>query len=175
MPREIPSPGSFQTVFDSQNDPRVAGLLETLRRECKLDERVRKILATTPELSNEEKTAFDLEKVGKAAARPVVTPIDTPHARVELHEINGHLVYYIQPKAEVPLDVFVEQVIKPALGPLWEKFGIRGWLEAYAEGDRAEIWGVQIRELTLNGLNDSFFKSLLPKAFSDQIGKLLAA
>lgn len=169
MPNEIPAPSSFQNL-GNQRDPRAAGMIEALRRQCNLDDRVKKILTTTPELSNEEKTAFDLEKLAAAASRPNVTPVDTPNARIEIHEVNGHLVYYIQPKKPFPLDAFLGSVVIPAFGTVWNQFGIRGWLETFPEGDASEIWGIQVRELQLNGLNDAFFKGLLPKAISDRIG-----
>lgn len=173
MQRDIPSPGDHSVVFDSQRDPRAASMISQLRKSCNLDKRVQEILSSHPQLTNEEKTAFDVKKLEQAAARPSVKVADLDHVIIEVHEINGHLVYYIQPKKSVPLDLFLDKVVMPSMRGVWDQFGVRGWLESFPESGRTEVWGVQIRELSLNGLNDSYFQGVIPKLINDLIGKIV--
>jgi hypothetical protein len=175
MPNEIPSPASMQSFGFStkggSSDPRAAAIIADIRKRCKLEDRLNTILKTTPDIAAEDRDAFDLEKLSKLAARPVITPKDCVAVRIEIYEINGHVVYYLQPKQSLPLEVFLPEIVRPALGRVWDDFGVRGWLEAFPENGANEIWGIQIQNLVLNGLNDSFFKGLLPIAFNDRIAK----
>ncbi len=46
-------------------------------------------------------------------AWPLVTEVDLPSVRVEVEEINGHVVLWVQPEVAVPPRVFSERVLQP--------------------------------------------------------------
>lgn len=173
-PPVIPSPKQFQGQFET-GDPRTTSMIEYLRRECKLDDRVRSIMKSVDDLTAPDGSAFDLDKLSDAAVRPRITHVDTAHAKIEVNEINGHVVYYIQPKQHLPYDAFADRIAKPSIGAaVWKDFAVQGWLEDFPSEKGYEIWGILIRDLVLNGLNDAYFKKIVPDAINANIAKLLA-
>lgn len=168
---DIPRPSDFSQQIDGVNDPRFSRIVQHLRPNVDLAKRVEEILKSTHiRVSDGRIDAGDLEK---AASRPKVTPLDLPNVKIEVVEINGHIVYYLQPKGRVNPDTFGEQIAQPALGGVWDHFKVSGWVEqapSPIHGISSWIFGVWVHDLTINAMNRALYIRTIPNEFSRRLG-----
>jgi len=166
LPSNIPRPSDFGQTIDGVNDPRFAQIVQHLKPGVNLADRVAKILKSTEiRVDDGRIDAGDLEK---AASRPKVTTFDLESAAIEAHEINGHLVYYVQPKCKVDPDTFASDIVQPALGAAWDHMKVEGWVEQepnLQHGVSTWIWGIYIHDLKVNALNRAIFMRRVPQEF----------
>lgn len=171
-PPRVPHIGEFQQQISGPDDPRFSPIMRHLQHNAKLGERVEEIFRSTG-VRTGKGGSIDAGDIEKAASRGRVTEIKLQNAKLEMEEVNGHLVYYLQPTVPTDPQTIVDKVIAPALGAVWDTFGVQGWAEVEPNsylGIDHWVWGIQIRNLTLNGMNRGMFSRVIPQAFDRLLG-----
>jgi hypothetical protein len=156
------------------DDPRFAPIMRHLDQTADLAGRVERIFKSTN--IKVEDGRMDLENIAAAASRPKVHGQDLEHCIIEIHEVNGHVVYYVQPKTNVPPEKWAEHVVKPALGAVWDQLEVEGWSDVAPQpraGNNYWVWGVLVRDITLNVMNQALYIKRIPQAFNREIARVL--
>ena len=172
--KPIPSSSSPSTQIDGMDDPRFAPIMRHLDQTADLSGRVERIFRSTNIKVDDGR--MDLSNIAAAASRPKVHGEDLEHCIIEIHEVNGHVVYYVQPKTNVPPEKWAEHVVKPALGAVWDQLEVEGWSDVAPQpraGTNYWVWGVIVRDLTLNAMNRALYLKRIPLAFSREIARVL--
>lgn len=169
---KIPSPSAFgKQIEGHQGDPRFTQILDHLSATTDLNERVRKILADSEIVVNQS-GCMEATSLLDGIQTPTVHDFDLPFAKIEVQEINGHVVYYVQPKINVPPDRWLDEVVRVALGDIWHHLAIEGWCDVAPmpqAGVNYWVWGLLLRNLEISALNRGLLLTSIPQALDKAI------
>lgn len=122
-------------------------------------------------LASKNAEAAGAADLTNAVAIPKITQIEHDSARFEIREINGHLVYYVELRRPIDPLKFLEEVVKPAFGPLWgsRETEIEGWLDSEATTKCGPVIGIWLKDFRLDAMNRNYFIERIPRDIAQRI------